>query len=380
MVQRDAWVEIDRQKLVHNFMEVRRAVGDHVKICAVLKAQCYGMSGPLVAETFDRLGADAYAVAVLSEALEIRAVVPDKEILILGYVSERGYDCAIENVITLPMYREDAMRALDRRAGELGKRARVHIKVNSGMNRLGFPPTEEYADIVADCMNLKHLDVTGIYTHLATADEADKSGVRMQMARFDAFLDMLRRRGVQIPTVHVAASPTICSLPEYDRDMVRPGLLFTGYYTSDDVSRERIHLQPCVKLKARLGNVLPVKAGEGVGYGFTYHLPKDTLVGLLPLGFSDGFTRAFSNNFFVTIRGHRCAVIGNICMDHCMIDLCNVPDPQVGEEIVVYGDGTDGADGAMNIQQVADKRGTIVDEVLTNLAARLPRMFREDSL
>ena len=157
--------------------------------------------------------------------------------------------------------------------------------------------------------------------------------------------------------------------------MVRPGLLFTGYYTSDDVKRDPIHLRPCVKLKARLGNVMPVKAGEGVGYGFTYHLPEDTLVGLLPLGFSDGFTRAFSNDFFVTIRGHRCPVIGNICMDHCMIDLKNVPDPQVGEEIVVYGDGINGTDGAMNIEEVAAKRGTIVDEVLTNLAARLPRIY-----
>lgn len=375
MTFRDAWVEIDREKLKHNFMEVRRAVGPRVKICAVLKAQCYGMSGPLVAEVFDGLGADAFAVATLGEALEVRAVVPDKEILILGYVSESGYDLAIEHRITLSMYREDALRALDRRAGELGKRTCVHIKVNSGMNRIGFLPTEENADVVAACMKLKNLDVTGIFTHLATADEADKSGAHMQMARFDAFLDMLRSRGVILPTVHVAASPTICDMPEYYRDMVRPGLLFTGNYTSDSVSRDRIRLQPCVKLKARLGNVMPVKAGERVGYGFTYQLTKDTPIGLLPLGFSDGFTRAFSNDFFVTIRGHRCPVIGNICMDHCMLDLSDVPNPQVGEEIVVYGDGTDGGDGAMSVQQVADKRGTIVDEVLTNLSHRLPRIL-----
>ena len=372
---RDAWVEIDKSKLSHNFMEVRRAVGDQVKICAVLKAQCYGLDGVQAGMVFDELGADSFAVAVISEALELRAVIPEKEILILGYVSPLGYDSAIENRITLPMYREDALLALNERAGQLGKKALVHIKVNSGMNRLGFMPTEKDADTIARCMNLPNLEVTGIYTHLATADEADKSGAHMQMRRFDSLLDLLRQRGVQLPKVHVAASPTICDMPEYYRDMVRPGLLFTGYYTSDDVKRDPIHLQPCVKLKARLGNVMSVKAGEGVGYGFTYHLPEDTLVGLLPLGFSDGFTRAFSNNFFVTIRGHRCPIIGNICMDHCMIDLKDVPDPQVGEEIVVYGDGTNGPDGAMNIEEVAAKRGTIVDEVLTNLAARLPRIY-----
>ena len=376
MYMRDAWIEVDRKKLSHNFMEVRHAVGDKVKICAVLKAQCYGLGGVQVAQVLEELGADAYAVAVISEALELRTIVPaEKEILILGYVSENGYSTAIENDITLTMYREEALLALNKLAGEMGKKARVHIKVNSGMNRLGFLPTEDAADVVARCMQLENLDVTGIFTHLATADETDKSGARMQMQRFDAFLDMLKARGVCLPTVHCAASPAICDLPECYRDMVRPGLLLTGWYASDEVSRERIKLQPCVKLKARLGNVMPVKAGEGVGYGFTYHLPQDTLVGVLPIGFSDGFTRAFSNNFFVTIRGHRCAVIGNICMDHCMIDLCNVPDPQIGEEIVVYGDGVDGPDGAMSPQEVAEKRGTIVDEVLTNLAARLPRIF-----
>lgn len=356
-------------------MEVRRAVGNEVKICAVLKAQCYGMGGQAVAEIFSDLGADAFAVAVLSEALEVRAVIPNKEILILGYLSESGYDCAIQNHISLTMYREDALKTLNERAGALGKKASVHIKINSGMNRLGFPPTEESADAVARCMKLPNLTVNGIFTHLAAADECDVSSVDVQINRFDQFLDMLRRRRIMLPVIHVAASPALCRFPDLDRDMVRPGLLFTGYYTSDSVSRERIHLKPCIKLKARLGNILFVKAGEGVSYGFTYHLPEDTLIGLLPLGFSDGFTRAFSNHFFVTIRGYRCPVIGNICMDHCMIDLSNVPEPQMGEEIVVYGDGTEGADGAMNIQQVADLRGTIVDEVLTNLAARLPRKY-----
>ena len=372
---RDAWVEIDSAALLHNFKEVRRAVGPSTKVCAVLKAQCYGLGGAETAALLSDAGADAFAVAVLSEALEVRAVAPDKEILVLGYVSAPGYQTAIDHDISLTMYRPEALEELDRQAAACGKRAKVHIKVNSGMNRIGFLPTEEAADQAARCMQLPNLDVTGIYTHLATADEADKSGVRMQMARFDAFLDMLRARGVTLPTVHVAASPTICDLPELDRDMVRPGLLLTGYYTSDEVSRERIHLRPCVKVKARLGNIMPVRSGEGVGYGFTYHLPKDTLVGLLPLGFSDGFTRGFSNRFFVTIRGHRCPVIGNICMDHCMIDLAGVPDPVVGEEIVVYGDGVNGPDGAMNIEEVAALRGTIVDEVLTNLAARMPRKF-----
>ena len=370
---RDAWVEVDSTALLHNFQEVRRAVGPNVKICAVLKAQCYGLGGAQAVEVLK--DADCYAVAVLSEALEVRAAAPDKEILVLGYVSPDGFAEAIRHNISLTMYRPEAMEELNRQAAAMGQKARVHIKINSGMNRIGFAPTGENADVVARCMKLPSLEITGIFTHLATADEADKSGVRKQMARFDVFLELLRQRGATLPTVHVAASPTICDLPEYDRDMVRPGLLLTGYYTSEEVSRERIHLVPCIKLKARLGNIMPVAAGEGIGYGFTYHTSRDSIIGLLPLGFSDGFTRAFSNRFFVTIRGYRCPVVGNICMDHCMIDLTDLPNPQIGEEIVVYGDGFNGPDGAMNIQEVADLRGTIVDEVMTNLAARLPRRY-----
>lgn len=370
---RDAWVEVDSAALMHNFQEVRKAVGPKVKICAVLKAQCYGLGGAQAAMALKN--ADCYAVAVLSEALEVQAVVPDKEILVLGYISPDGFAEAIRHNISLTMYRPEAMEELNRQAAAMGQKARVHIKINSGMNRIGFAPTGENADVVARCMKLPSLEITGIFTHLATADEADKSGVHKQMARFDAFLELLRQRGTTLPTVHVAASPTICDLPEYDRDMVRPGLLLTGYYTSEEVSRERIHLIPCIKLKARLGNIMPVAAGEGIGYGFTYHTSRDSLIGLLPLGFSDGFTRAFSNRFFVTIRGHRCPVVGNICMDHCMIDLTDLPNPQIGEEIIVYGDGLNGPDGAMNIQEVADLRGTIVDEVMTNLAARLPRRY-----
>ena len=379
MVSRGAWLEIDKSKLANNYMEVKRAVGPDVKICAVLKAQCYGIGAPGVAETLEALGDDApdsYIVACVSEALELRPVIaPHKEILILGYVEPENYEIVIDEEITLTMYRLDLAEEFNRVALSKGKKGLMHIKLNTGMNRTGFIPSEDAADEIVKIMNMPGLEATGIFTHLAVADETDKSIAHMQMKRFDDFVEVLKGRGLSIPKVHVAASPAICDLPEYYRDMVRPGLLLTGYYSSEEVRRDQIKLQPCVKLKARLGNFMPVKAGEGVGYGHTYHLPEDTVIGLMPLGFSDGFTRGFSNDFFVTIRGHKCPVIGRICMDHCMIDLKDVPDPVIGEEIVVYGDGINGADGAMNVDEVAAKRDSIPDEVLTNINARVPRIF-----
>lgn len=372
---RDAWVEVDINKLSSNFLEVRRAVGSRVKICAVLKAQAYGMGGTKTAKVLDELGADAFAVATLSEALELRSVISEKEILVLGHVPITGYDMAILQHVSLTMFRKEALLSLNERAAALGVLAKVHIKVNTGMNRIGFPSTEEGADSVAAAFALPYLQVTGIFTHLAVADEKDPFIAKMQAARFDKFLNSLKERNIPLPVVHMSASPAICNYPEFDKDMVRPGLMLTGHHASPEVSRDRIRLQPCVKLKARLGNLMWVRAGEGIGYGYTVHLEKDTPVGLLPLGFSDGFTRSFSNRFFVTIRSIRCPIIGTICMDHCMIDLSAVPDAKVGEEIVVYGDGVEGQDGAYSLQQVADLRGTVVDEVLTNLSPRLPRKY-----
>ena len=374
--KRRVYAIVDFDALDQNVQAMEEKLPQDVGMMAVIKTNAYGHGAKAIAkhlEDNDRIS--GYAVATAEEALELRKAGIGKMILILGYVFEKDYEDLILQDIRFGIYRKDVAQALDAAAEKCHKKALIHIKIDTGMHRIGYPVCQESVEEIKEIAGLKHLCLEGIFTHFARADEADKSGVRKQMARFDVFLELLRQRGATLPTVHVAASPTICDLPEYDRDMVRPGLLLTGYYTSEEVSRERIHLVPCIKLKARLGNIMPVAAGEGIGYGFTYHTSRDSIIGLLPLGFSDGFTRAFSNRFFVTIRGYRCPVVGNICMDHCMIDLTDLPNPQIGEEIVVYGDGLNGPDGAMNIQEVADLRGTIVDEVMTNLAARLPRRY-----
>ena len=381
---RDVWVEIDKAKLINNYQEVCRLVGPDVKICAVLKGNAMGMDPCGAAEIYETMEHKPYmyAVATVGEALELRTVIKEKDILTLGYTSEDGYDVAIENDITLPMYMEEATRALDKHAAAMGKKAIVHIAVNSGMNRIGFTANEENADLVAELMQLPNLDIRGIFTHIATADEPDKSRAMKQKAAFEAFLDMLKARGVELPIVHAAASPSVVEIPSVYYDMVRPGVILTG---NVDVNPEHdykhVQLQNCWKLKARLGHVLPIHAGDGVSYNFTFIADHDMTVGLLPMGHADGLVKSFANNFYVTIRGYKCPVIGTICMDHCVIDISAVPDPKVGEEIVVYGDGSwtgkDGdntGDGAMSVHEVADKRGTIVDEVMcTTNTKRVPR-------
>jgi alanine racemase len=369
---RDAWVEIDTSALRGNFLAVRQAVADHVRVCAVLKSQCYGLDCRTTAALFREMGADMFAVAVLSEALEVRQAVGDRSVLILGYLSAGYYPIAVHMGISLTMYRRDMIEAFSAEACRQGKKGKIHIKVNTGMNRLGFMPTEENADLAAWAARLPGIEIEGVYTHFAAADETDKGPTKIQADRFIAFIGMLKERGVPYGLAHAANSPSLCDLPEYDFDMVRPGLLFAGTYSSDEVSRERIRVKPALRLIGRLGSIAMIPAGERVGYGFTYQLEKDTPVGILPLGYSDGFSRSYSNRFYVVVRGRRCPVIGRICMDHCMIDLSAVPDAEIGDEIIVYGNGDD---GAITVEEAAKLRGTVPEEVLTNLSARLPRIF-----
>ena len=388
---RDVWVEIDKAKLINNYSEIRRLadkVDENIKVCTVLKGNAEGMGALNVAKVLEEQPRPPYmyAVATVGEALELRTFIKEKDILTLGYCSEDGYDTAIENDITLPMYMGDAMRKLDEHAAKMGKKALVHIAVNSGMNRIGFAVNEETADMVAELWKLPNLDIRGIFTHIATADEPDKSRARKQKDTFEKFLEMLTARGVTLPIVHAANSPSTFEFPEVYYDMIRPGVSLTG---NCDINPEYnwgdAHLMNCYKLKAKLGNVLDIHPGDGVSYNFTFIADRDMTIGLLPLGHADGFTKMFENgNFFVTIRGHRCPLIGTMCMDHCLIDLTNVPDPQVGEEIVIYGDGSttgpyDGGDGtgdgAMSVSEVAEKRGASnVDEVMCNInSKRVPR-------
>lgn len=368
---RHAWVEINTQQVLANLKAVRRAVGD-TKICAVLKANAYGMGAVKLAELFgDRVY--MYAVAVLDEALELRRAQPGKDVLVLGYTPEEYFSVAIASGVTMTMYNLELLQKLDQAAAAQGRHAKVHLKVETGMNRLGFSPDEDGIRQMTAATRLPNLDVTGIFTHFATADEADKTLAHLQAHRFLNVLSRLEQESVHIPLRHIENSPAIVDLPEYQLDMVRPGLILTGFYTSHDLHEERVPVKPCVTLRARLANVKVVKKGEGIGYSQTFRTPCDMRIGTVPLGFSDGYSRCFSNHFYVICQGERCPVVGSICMDQFMIDLSKAPDAAIEDEVILYGDGSE---GALTAEDAAELRGTIVDEVLTNLAPRLPRVYR----
>lgn len=370
---RPAWVEVNKEKAVHNFLEVRRAVGPDRKICAVVKADSYGMGSVELSKMYLENGVDMFAVAVIGEAFELREEIKDKDILVLGFTSEEFYEDAIENDITLTIYNYEHAFRLNEAAKKLNKDAKIHIKVETGMNRLGFLPTDENADKVADIAKLENIKIEGAYSHHAKADEKDKTTAHMQAGRFIKFMEMLKERNVEIPTKHIANSATIIEMPEYYFDMVRPGIILSGFYPSDEVDTEKYKFKICVTLKARVANVKTIEAGEGVGYGHLYRADKPVVVGTIPLGYADGYSRLLSNKGYVVIKGVKCPILGKVCMDQFMVDLSNVENPQIGDVAIVYGDGTD---KAMTAEDVANMRGTISYEVLTNLAVRrLPKIY-----
>lgn len=369
---RPAWVEISREKAIHNFMEVRRAVGQNRKICTVVKADSYGMGAIELSKMYAEHGVDMFAVAVIGEALELREAIKDKDILILGYTTEEFFDDAINNNLILTIYNYEHAVKLNEMAESLNKIANIHIKVETGMNRLGFLPTENNADLVAKINEMKNLKIVGAYTHFARADEKDKSAAKEQARRYLNFIEMLEKRNVNIPIKHMANSAAIIDLPEYYLDMVRPGIILSGFYPSDEVNKNEYIFKPCVTLKARLANVKELEAGEGIGYGHLYKTTGKIVVGTIPLGYADGYSRLLSNKGYVVIKGAKCNILGKVCMDQFMVDLTNVENPQIGDEVILYGDGTD---GAMTAEDVANMRGTISYEVLTNLGKRLPRKY-----
>lgn len=367
---RDAWVEIDLQQALRNLQAVGRAVGE-ARLCAVLKADGYGLGALALARIYEPY-VHMYAVATLDEALELRRAFPSKDVLVLGYTPAEYYPLAIAEGVSLTMYDIQLGRRLQETAAGLGQRAKIHIKVETGMNRLGFAPTAQGIEEMAILAAQPNLEVAGIYTHFATADEADKTQTHRQAACFKKTVKALEDREIFIPLRHAANSPAVVDLPEYCYDMVRAGLILTGFYTSEHLNKARVPVKPCVTLKARLAQVKTVAAGQGVGYGHTFHTARDTLVGTVPLGFADGYSRCFSNRAYVICRGQPCPVIGNICMDQFMVDLSMAPQAAIGDAVILYGDGSD---GALTAEDAADLRGSIVDEVLANLSKRLPRIY-----
>lgn len=378
------WAEIDLRAIAYNVQALRRITRPGARLMAVVKANGYGHGAVPVARCALENGADLLGVARINEGIELRKAGLAAPILILGYTPPALAEKLMTFDLTAAVSSYAAAAGLARAAAARGKKIEVHLKVDTGMGRLGLLPTGEDAtptssvrreplvQQVNSIFRLSGLQVTGIFTHLATADRADKSYARQQLQKFTDILDRLSRAGMQFSVRHAANSAALIDLPESHFDLVRPGIALYGLYPSDEVHKKRVHLQPAMALKARIVQLKSVGAGFKVSYGITHETPRPTTIATVPVGYADGLNRRLSSRGCMLVGGQRASIIGRICMDLTMVDVGAIAGVNLEDEVVIFG-----RQGAASItaDEIAATLNTINYEVVSTIAARVPRIY-----
>lgn len=369
---RPTWLEIDLSAIGRNTQLFKQIVGPDVRLLVSLKADAYGHGALRVARTVVRNGAEWLGVATVSEAEPLRRAGIDAPILVFGYIAPWQAREAVRMNLRATLFAPDLARALSQAATDLNGQIPVHVKVDTGMARLGLR-AEDVEGIVRFCEEVRSLPgliLEGIFTHFATADAADQTYALRQLDRFERVLAALDARGVRPPIVHAANSAAALALPQSRYDMVRPGIAIYGLSPSDDVPLPK-GFDPALAFKTQVAQVKDIPAGEGISYGATYVTTAPTRIAVLPVGYADGFRRAPANWGEVLVRGARAPLVGRVCMDQCMIDVTHIPGVRQGDEVVLIG--RQGED-ELTADEVARKLGTIAYEVTSELLARVPRI------
>ncbi len=370
--ERPTWVEIDLNAIANNTRRIKSLVGAQVQVLISLKADAYGHGALKVARTTLRNGASMLGVATLSEATPLREGGITAPILVFGYLPLWQMREAVRQDITVTLYSSESAQALSHAALALHKTVKVHVKVDTGMGRLGIRE-EQLDDIVAlmrEIQALPGLELEGLYTHFATADTQDKTYALLQLERFQHVLQVLTEQGLRPPLVHASNSAATLSLPEARFDMVRPGIAIYGLDPSSEV-RVPTGFRPALMFKTQVAQVKMVPAGECISYGCTFTTERPTRIAVLPVGYADGFRRSPYNWGFVLIHGQEASLLGRVCMDQCMVDVTDIPQTRMGDEVVLIGRQ---GDAILTAEQVAARLGTINYEVVAEILARVPRV------
>ncbi|HKW21228.1 MAG TPA: alanine racemase [Ktedonobacterales bacterium] len=369
---RPTWLEIDLSAIGRNTQLFKQMIGPDVRLLVSLKADAYGHGALRVARTVVRNGAEWLGVATVSEAEPLRRAGINVPILVFGYIAPWQAREAVRMNLRATLFAPDLAHALSQAATDLNGQIPVHVKVDTGMARLGLR-AEDVEGVVRFCEEVRSLPgliFEGIFTHFATADADDQTYAMRQLDRFERVLAALDARGLRPPIVHAANSAAALALPQSRYDMVRPGIAIYGLSPSDDV-RLPEGFDPALAFKTQVAQVKDIPAGEGVSYGATYVTTAPTRIAVLPVGYADGFRRAPANWGEVLVRGARAPLVGRVCMDQCMIDVTHIPGVRQGDEVVLIG--RQGED-ELTADEVARKLGTIAYEVTSELLARVPRI------
>ncbi|AOY74838.1 alanine racemase [Clostridium formicaceticum] len=372
---RPVWAEINLDHLKHNIREARRVVKKEALICAVIKADGYGHGATVIAKTLLENGADRLAVATLSEAIALRKAGYEVPLMVLGYTRETQGEELINYNIIQTIYSYEQAYAFSQLAVKKDKELVLHLKIDTGMGRLGFQVEEETVEEIKKIFQLPHIKVEGIFTHFAVADEADKAFTYHQFQKFMSLVDRLEKEGCFIPIKHVSNSAAIIDLPEMNLDMVRAGIMLYGLYPSTEVSKGAVQLKQVMTLKTRVAHVKVLPADRGVSYGLIYKTKGERKIITLPIGYADGFTRMLTNKAEVIVKGKKIPIVGKICMDQCMADATGV-DISRDEEVSLFSSDPNSGN---TIDDIAYKLGTINYEIVCMVGKRVPRVYVENN-
>jgi alanine racemase len=361
---------INLDALAHNLGVIRERIGPGRKVCAAVKADAYGHGAPVACHALQRAGADMFAVAMTEEALDLRFSGITRPIILLGAVPGEDIPRILDKDVTACITEEAFARELSVRALNRGMTAHAHINIDTGMHRVGLD-WETAVESVRRIAELRGVQIDGIFTHFACSDADDLSFSHEQIRRFRHVLGRLRRSGLEIPFVHMANSNGVLRLPEAYFDGVRPGLILYGLCSRPELGRQA-GLQPVLSMTTRVCHVKRVREGERVGYGHTYVAYRDTAIATIPIGYHDGFIRAFSNTGEVLIGGRRARVIGRVCMDQTLVDVTDIPEVAVNDEVVVYGRQ---GEEYLSVEEMAQRVDCIPYELTCRVGRRVRREY-----
>lgn len=367
------YAQINVDNLRHNIKSIMARHKKDMKVLAVIKADAYGHGSCEIAHRIDDL-AYYYGVAAVDEAVELRNAGIKKPILVIGYTSPKDYDRLIKYNITQTIYSRSDAKKLSELAVKNGTIAKIHIKVDTGMSRIGFPVSTDGINEAASLKELAGLHIEGIFTHYAKADEIDKTSAKEQKEKFKRFIDGLMVLGVKPELKHIDNSAGSMELDDDEFDMVRLGIAMYGLYPSEEVSRE-IMLKPVMSLIAHIAHVKEVDAGCGVSYGWTYVTDKKTKLATVTAGYADGYPRAMSNIGRAIVKGRSVPIVGRVCMDQLMLDVTDIPDITTDDEVILIGKSEH---ENISVEEVAAPAASFNYELVCNISRRVPRIYIEE--
>ena len=360
------WAEISIDNFIHNINSIRSQLLPTTMLLAIMKADAYGHGAKKLAPIAIKAGAKMLGVATFMEALEIREICKKEPILVLGYTPSNLIKEALKQNITLTIFNKFRALELSKEAKKQNKIANIHIKLDTGMNRLGYKYTNESIKEIINILNLPNINVEGIFTHFADADREDSAYTNEQYEIFENFLQSLK---IKPKILHCTNSSATLSYKQMHHNMVRPGIIMYGVKT---IKSSKIVLKPVMSVKTRITHIKKIKKNESIGYSRTFTSKQNMTIATLPIGYADGYMRALSNKAEVSVNGVRAPIVGNICMDQCMIDVSHIRNINVEDEVLIFGEDSS---NKLEVSELANHINTIEHEILCAVSKRVIRIY-----